>query len=131
MTEGFHADSLEAALTVASLDRSVSWYCDAVGFAVDRRHEREGKLIAVSLRAGTVKILLTQDDGAQGADRVKGVGMSLQFTTSQPAEAVAARIKAAGTTLDMEPTKVPWGVTVFRVRDPDGFRMTISSTHAG
>lgn len=130
MTETLQADSLEASLTVAELERSVAWYCDALGFSVDRRHERGGRVIAVSLRAGAVRILLSQDDGAKGLDRSKGDGMSLQITTSQPAADIAARLKANGSTLDMEPTRMPWGPTALRVRDPDGFRLTISSTHA-
>jgi uncharacterized glyoxalase superfamily protein PhnB len=125
----FQADSLEASLTVGSLERSVAWYGDALGFAIDRRHERDGRLFAVSLRAGAVRLLLSQDDGAKGADRVKGVGISLQITTSRKAEEVAARLTAHGSTLDTEPTRMPWGVTILRVRDPDGFRLTISSTH--
>lgn len=130
MTDALQADSLEASLTVGQVERSVAWYCDALGFVVDRRHEREGQLVAVSLRAGAVRILLTQDDGAKGANRVKGEGISLQITTSQKAADVAARLIAHGSALDTEPTKMPWGVTILRVRDPDGFRLTISSTHA-
>lgn len=125
----FQADSLEASLTVGQLERSAAWYCDALGFAIDRRHEREGKTIAISLRAGGVRILLAQDDGAKGMERIKGVGISLQITTSQQAEDIASRLKAYGSSLDTEPTRMPWGVTVLRVRDPDGFRLTISSTH--
>jgi len=130
VTDALQADSLEASLTVGQVERSVAWYCDALGFVVDRRHEREGQLVAVSLRAGAVRILLTQDDGAKGANRVKGEGISLQITTSQKAADVAARLIAHGSALDTEPTKMPWGVTILRVRDPDGFRLTISSTHA-
>ena len=122
------ADSLEASLTVGQLERSAAWYCDALGFALDRRHERAGQVIAISLRAGAVRILLTQDDGAKGMERIKGQGISLQITTSQQAEAIASRLKAYGSSLDTEPTRMPWGVTVLRVRDPDGFRLTISST---
>ena len=124
------ADSLEASLTVGQLERSAAWYCDALGFALDRRHERAGQLVAISLRAGAVRILLTQDDGAKGTERIKGEGMSLQITTSQQADHIASRLKAYGSSLDTEPTRMPWGVTVLRVRDPDGFRLTISSTHA-
>jgi uncharacterized glyoxalase superfamily protein PhnB len=129
MTDGLQADRLEASLTVNHLEHSVAWYCDALGFVVDRRHERDGRLVAVSLQAGAVRILLAQDDGAKGADRVKGEGFSLQITTSQKAADVAARLVAHGTALVSEPTRMPWGVTVVRVRDPDGFRLTISSTH--
>jgi uncharacterized glyoxalase superfamily protein PhnB len=131
MTQPLVAVSLDAALTVASLDASVAWYCTALGFEVDKQHEREGRRIAVSLKAGAIKVLLAQDDGAKGADRAKGEGISLQITTAQPAEEIAARIKATGTTLDLEPTRMPWGVTALRMRDPDGFRFTVSSTHNG
>ena len=130
MADVLQGDSLEASLTVGHLERSVAWYCDALGFVVDRRHESAGRPAAVSLRAGAVRILLTQDDGAKGAERVKGAGFSLQITTSQKAEDVASRIKAHGSALETEPTYMPWGVTILRVRDPDGFRLTISSTHA-
>lgn len=127
----FQADSLEASLTVKDLATSVAWYRDALGFALDKNHERNGKLIAVSLKAGAVRLLLTQDDGAKGLDRLKGEGMSLQLSTSQSVDDVAARLKGAGTTLDTEPTTMPWGVRVLRVRDPDGFRLTVSSTKVG
>jgi uncharacterized glyoxalase superfamily protein PhnB len=129
MSDPFHADSLEASLTVRDLERSAAWYRDALGFAIDRRHEREGALIAISLRAGAVKLLLTQDDGSKGLDRVKGEGFSLQITTSQPIAGIGQRLTALGSTLETAPTRMPWGVTILRVRDPDGFRLTVSSTH--
>ena len=119
--------SLAASLTVRDLEASVAWYRDALGFAVDQRHERGGTVMSVSLRAGDVRILLNQDDGARGTDRVKGEGFSMMITTSQPVDDVAARVKAAGGTLDTEPADMPWGVRAFRVRDPDGFRYAVSS----
>ena|SRR2546426_7897839 len=70
----FQARSLSASLTVKDLETSLAWYHGVVGFTVDRKHEREGKLRAVSLKAGDVRILISQDDGAKGSDRVKGVG---------------------------------------------------------
>lgn len=130
MPEPLQGDSLEASLTVQHLEQSTSWYTEVLGFAVDRRHEREGKLIAVTLRAGAVRILLTQDNGAKGLDRVKGEGFSLQITTPQSVDAVAAEIRKHGGVLDTEPTTMPWGVRAIRFRDPDGFRFTLSSPHA-
>jgi len=119
--------SLSASLTVKDLDRSAAWYRDVLGFAVSERHERQGKLMAVSLNAGEVKILLTQDDGSKGFDRVKGEGFSMQITTGENIDELANRIKQSGTALDLEPTDTPWGARVFRLRDPDGFRYAISS----
>jgi catechol 2,3-dioxygenase-like lactoylglutathione lyase family enzyme len=103
MLEPLHGESLEASLTVKSLDLSTSWYTDMLGFVVDQRHERGGKPIAVSLRAGAVRILLTQDDGAKGLDRVKGEGLSLQITIRQTVDAIADEFKRRGGVLDTEP----------------------------
>jgi uncharacterized glyoxalase superfamily protein PhnB len=125
----FAAESMEASLTVNDLAKSLAWYRDVMGFAVDRTHEREGRLLAVSLRAGNVRILISQDDGSKGKDRVKGEGFSLQFTTTQDVDAIAARVKGAGGGLDTEPMDGR-GARVFRLRDPDGFRLVVSSKRA-
>jgi uncharacterized glyoxalase superfamily protein PhnB len=129
--QGLHASALSASLTVNDLARSLAWYTDTLGFAVDRRHERDGKLMAVSLKAGAVRILLNQDDGAKGMNRAKGEGFSLQLTTSQSIDAIAQRIRDAGGTLETEPADMPWGVRAFRLKDPDGFRLSISSERPG
>ena len=125
--ESFRGRTLSAALTVKDLEKSLAWYRDVAGFTVDQRHEREGKLLAVSLQAGDVRILIGQDDGAKGWDRVKGEGFSLQITTAQSVDDVAGQLKARGARLVSEPADMPWGVRMFRVEDPDGFKLTISS----
>src|ERR1051326_3504526 len=86
-------NDLAASLTVRDLERSVAWYRETLGFTVDRKHERQGRLIGISLKAGTVNLLLTQDDGAKGLDRAKGDGFSLQIATTQSADALAARAR--------------------------------------
>lgn len=125
--ETFRARSLSASLTVNDLRRSLAWYRDVVGFIVDQEHERGGTLQGVSLKAGDVRILITQDDGAKGFDRVKGEGFSLMLTTAQSVDDIARRITERGGTLDSQPTDTPWGARVFRMRDPDGFKLVISS----
>jgi uncharacterized glyoxalase superfamily protein PhnB len=124
------AQTLGVSLTVRDLQASLVWYRDVVGFTVDREYEREGKRIAVALRAGAVRLLISQDNGAKGLDRAKGEGFSLQLTTAQNIDAIARRIKARGGTLDSEPADI-WGARAFRLRDPDGFRLAISSPRAG
>ena len=118
---------MTASLTVKDLQKSVAWYRDLLGFTVDREIERDGKLRAVALKAGAIRILLNQDDGARGFDRVKGEGFSLQFITTQSVDDIANRIKSGGGALETEPADMPWGVRAFRVRDPDGFKFAISS----
>jgi len=125
--ESFRVREMTASLTVKDLTQSVTWYRDLLGFTVDREIEREGKLRAVAVKAGAIRLLLNQDDGAKGFDRVKGEGFSLQFITSQSVDDIANRIKSHGGTLETEPADMPWGVRAFRVRDPDGFKFAISS----
>jgi uncharacterized glyoxalase superfamily protein PhnB len=122
-----HGIRLDVSYTVNDLEKSLAWYRDVVGFTVDQKHERGGKVVALSLSAGEVRILLAQDDGAKGWDRAKGEGCSVQITTDGDMTALAEGIKARGGTLETELTDTPWGVRMFRLRDPDGFRMTVSS----
>jgi uncharacterized glyoxalase superfamily protein PhnB len=123
LPESFRGRSLSASLTVRDLQASLAWYRNVLGFTVDQKHERDGTLRAVSLKAGNVRILIGQDDGARGWDRAKGEGFSLMITTAQEIDQVAKRIKESGGVLDSEPTTMPWGARVFRLRDPDGFRL--------
>jgi lactoylglutathione lyase len=125
--ESLRGRSLSASLTVKDIEKSLAWYRDVMGFVVDEEHVRGGKLRAVSLKAGVVRILIGQDDGAKGFDRVKGEGFSLQITTAQNIDAIAERIRTHGGTLQSEPADTPWGARVFRVQDPDGFKLVISS----
>jgi uncharacterized glyoxalase superfamily protein PhnB len=122
----FDADSLSASLTVRDLPASVAWYRDAVGFSVDREIVRDGVLRAVAVRAGAVRLLLNQDDGAKGFDRAKGQGFSLNIYTRQSVDVIADRIRSHGTALETEPADMPWGARVFRVRDPDGYALAFS-----
>ena len=125
--ESFRGRSLSASLTVKDLERSLAWYRDVVGFTVDQAFERDGKRMAVSLKAGVVRVLLTQDDGAKGLDRVKGEGFSLMITTAQDIDTIARWARDAGATLTVEPTTAPWGARYFRITDPDGFKLVIST----
>jgi uncharacterized glyoxalase superfamily protein PhnB len=125
--ESLRGRSLSVSITATDLQASLAWWRDVVGFTVQQEHEREGKVVAVSLVAGGVRIILGQDDGAKGWERKKGEGMSIHITTAQDVDQLAARAKAHGGTLDMEPTDMPWGPRAFRLVDPDGFKVTISN----
>lgn len=123
----FRARALMVSLTVKDLEKSTAWYRDVVGFAIDREIVRDGKRRAVAIKAGAVRIMLNQDDGARGWDRIKGQGVSFMFATAQSVDSIAARIKKMGGTLQSEPADMPWGARVFRLQDPDGFSLVIAS----
>jgi uncharacterized glyoxalase superfamily protein PhnB len=127
LPESFRGRNLSASITVKDLGASLDWYRNVLGFTLDQKYEREGKLVAASVKAGNVRILLGQDDGAKGWDRTKGEGFSLMITTAQDVNELARSVKARGGTLESEPADMPWGVRAFRLRDPDGFRFTVSS----
>lgn len=125
--ETFRARNLMVSLTVDDLRKSLEWYRDIVDFTVAEEHEQDGEVISVSLVAGNVRLLLNQDDGAQGSDRTKGVGFSFYLNTAQDIDELAARIRERGGELEADPADMPWGGRLFRLRDPDGFRLAISS----
>jgi lactoylglutathione lyase len=122
--EKFHG-STNVSITVKDIHKSVDWYHNVIGFGIDRKFEREGRLVLVGLKAGDVRINLNQDDGAKGWERIKGLGFSVNIWTTEDVDAIAHRIKAAGATLDSEPVDAPWGARYFRLTDPDGFKLAI------
>ena len=123
----FTATTLQASLTVKDIAQSLAWYRDVLGFTLERAFGPEGKPHAIRLAAGAVKLLIVQDDGKKGLDRVKGEGISLSLTTAENVDAVAQRVKDAGGTLASEPQDIPGGGRGFRLADPDGFRLAIIS----
>ena len=51
----------------------------------------------------------------------------MNIITEQNIDTIANRIKKQGGILDVEPADMPWGVRLFRLKDPDGYKLTISS----
>jgi len=126
--ESFRARELSVSLSCDDLQKSLAWYRDVIGFHAAQEYPGpDGTVRAVRLVAGGIRLLLGQDDGAKGRDRKKGVGFSLHMTTAQDIDELAARIKEHGGALEDEPMDAPWGPRIFRVRDPDGVLITISS----
>jgi uncharacterized glyoxalase superfamily protein PhnB len=117
---------VQISLTTKDVETSIAWYRDVLGFAVEYPMERDGKVFAAAMRSGAARIILNQDDGGRGWERVKGEGFAITFDTAQDVNAIAAGIKARGGTLHSEPADMPWGVRMFRVVDPDGYRLSIS-----
>jgi len=128
-----NATTLGCSLTCKDVSASVQWYQDVLGFTVVHRFEHEGKLAGAVITAGQIRIVLNQDDGKLGWDRIKGQGFYLQLNVAAPADvdAAAARIKAAGGTLIAEPEDRPWGARMFTFRDPDGFKLGVSTPLQG
>jgi uncharacterized glyoxalase superfamily protein PhnB len=115
------------ALTVDDLQASIAWYRDILGFIVAEEYKREEQVMGVRLRAGTVELMLGQDDFAKGRDRQKGAALRFYCTTAQDIDQLAAGIQQRGGQLAQEPKDQPWGTRDFAVVDPDGFNISIST----
>jgi uncharacterized glyoxalase superfamily protein PhnB len=129
--QSLRASNVMASLTVKDLQASLEWYRDVVGFTQNEVFEQDGVPRAARMVAGDVRLLLNQDDGAKGWDRVKGEGFSLTLSTGQDVDAIAEGIRARGGTLVTEPADMPWGVRMFRLVDPDGYKLSISTPLSG
>jgi uncharacterized glyoxalase superfamily protein PhnB len=112
--------------TVNDYPRSVAWYRDVFGFHVEEEWKVEGKVVGAQLRAGTVSIMIGQDDFAKGRDRKKGEAFRIYCTTRQNIDQLANEIKSRGGILAAEPADTPWGSREFSVVDPDGFKITVT-----
>ncbi len=132
-TAALNATTLGGSLTCKDLEASIRFYRDAIGFAVAQTYENNGKVTAAVVTAGNCQLVLNQDDGKLGWDRIKGQGFYLQINVAALADvdATAARITAAGGTLSDQPADRPWGVRMFQFRDLDGFKLGVSTPLAG
>jgi uncharacterized glyoxalase superfamily protein PhnB len=113
-------------LTVNDIQASIAFF-QGLGFEIEDRWEQDGTLMGVMLKAGVVRLGLSQDDGKKGQNRTKGVGFRLYIETSDNIDEVAARAKAAGIRLKSEPHDTDWGNRAFEVDEPSGFALTIGS----
>ena len=125
------ATTMGCSLTCKDVQASIRWYRDVLGVTVAQTFERDGKVVGAAMMAGDVRMILNQDDGKLGWDRIKGQGLYLQLNVQGPGDvdSAAARIKAAGgagALLD-EPADRPWGVRMFHFKDLDGFKLGVST----
>jgi uncharacterized glyoxalase superfamily protein PhnB len=124
-----NATTLGSSLTCKDVAASIHWYEQVLGFTVAFPFEHDGKLVGAVITAGDIRIILNQDDGALGWDRIKGQGHYLQINVASAADvdAAAERIRAADGTLIDEPADRSWGARMFQFKDPDGFKLGVST----
>ena len=115
--------------TVKDVGESLTFYRDVMGFVVDEIWEHEGRRVGAALVAGSVTLLLTEDDGKAGTDRTKGLGFRLHLSTAQDVDVLASYVRERGVELHEGPTDMPWGARAFTVVDPDGFKLTVAAEH--
>ena len=113
--------------TATDLNKTLTWYRDVMGCQVGQTFEDEGVLVGAAVQFGDVGIWLSQDDFAKGKDRPKGDGFRIILETMDDIDELADGIRERGGEFLMEPQDQPWGVRIFAVADPDGFKISIST----
>ena len=99
--------------TVNDLEKSLAWYRDVLGFAVEETWKDAGRVVGVSLRAGDVSFMIGQDDWKKGRDRKKGEGFRMFCMTKKNIDDLAKRIEAKGARVPPTPPRALGGVPHF------------------
>jgi lactoylglutathione lyase len=116
-------------LFVSNIDRSLAFY-KALGFDVERRYEDY-----VLLRRGDIKLAIQGDAHAvEGphyftphiARTPRGTGVEISIQVAD-VDAEHIRAKTAGLNIVKSMQDRPWGARDFRLADPDGYFIRITS----
>jgi lactoylglutathione lyase len=113
----------------SDLDATVDFYVRVLGFAVlkDQRHDPAAY---VYLGRGGVRVgALRRDAPDVRAARLPPTGVELVLEVDD-ISAERDRVVAAGWPLDEDPQLRPWGLTDFRILDPDGYYLRITDRAA-
>ena len=112
-------------LFVADIERSITFYCDQLGFSVISDAKTEGRVFWCRLKRGGASIMLQQaeaeDDPAEG----RGHGVALYFVCDD-ADDVHAELTGRGLKLD-PPTTAYYGMRQVFVPEPDGYSICFES----
>jgi lactoylglutathione lyase len=109
----------------SDLDASVDFYVRVLGFAV-LTDQRDDPAAYVSMRRGDVRVgALRREPLDVRTARLPPVGVELVLEVDDIGSE-RDRVVAAGWPLDEDLQHRPWGLTDFRILDPDGYYLRIT-----
>ena len=116
-------------LIVASVERSVAFYCDVLGFTVVTTVPDAGPFVFAIVQSGPVEIFLNAPEPAMAeypAFKDRPIGGTLTLFI-EVADIAAVHQSLAGNVTVVMPLEHKWyGVTEFAFTDPDGYVITIA-----
>ena len=116
-------------LIVSNVERSLAFYRDVLGFAVDHAVPDEAPYVFASVKSGAVEIFVNAPEPAVAeypplANRPIGGTLTLFIETSDIASAYEALKDRVKIVMPLE--KKWYGVTEFAFEDPDGYVITFA-----
>jgi lactoylglutathione lyase len=123
---------LRLELFVADMDASIRFYTEVLGYRVVRREDGYASLRrgAASLGLGPVSGLPEEGEGPGftqarlAGDRGAGVEIVLEVPD---VDAAYEQARTAGAKIAERPRRRPWGLRDFRLADPDGYYVRVTS----
>jgi predicted enzyme related to lactoylglutathione lyase len=131
MTSGM---SLRLELFVTDIERAVSFYRDALGFEIVRADPGYTSIRRGSVTLGLGPVAKLSDSAGYFTRtrlaQERGLGIEIVLEVEDVAESLAG-VEASGYPV-FEPLQVrPWGLTDFRLIDPDGYYLRVTSRSPG
>jgi lactoylglutathione lyase len=106
----------------ADIDRFVDFYTRVLRFEVDRHEEGYAAVVRGSTRIGAAKA--SEDVDPRHRAVPTGVEVVLEV---DDLDAESAAVRASGWPLESEVEEQPWGLRDFRLFDPDGYYIRITT----
>lgn len=114
-------------LVVSDMDRSLHFYCEALGLELLRRSDREGGVTAAVLKVGDQEINMFCNAGSAPLAQDGGASVIDHFcfeVERAPIGDVVAALNKAGVAVAKGPIERRDGTSLF-VSDPDGCRVEL------
>lgn len=117
--------SLRIELFPLSLKASVAFYCTVARFDIVKDDRPRGSAY-VALARGDVRIGLAERPATIARDRQPAASVEIVIEVD---DVVSERdlVLAAGWSLEADLEERPWGLTDFRILDPDGYYLRFTS----
>jgi predicted enzyme related to lactoylglutathione lyase len=119
-------------LFVADLDASVDFYVAVLEFTLERRDTRYAHLRRGDAELGLADLATLPAAGTgpgftrESVARTRGAGVEIVLEV-EDLEAAARTVAATGYVMAESPQERPWGLRDFRLIDPDGYYLRIST----
>ncbi len=118
-------------LCVASIEKSVAFYRDVLGFNVGfEMSGPDGRLAHADVSRGEASVMFDRLDWIPEESRSNlGNGTSLYFNVGDAdIDAYYESIRAAGAHIDQEIQDQFWGDRSFTIHDPDGYHLSFAKS---